>query len=244
MSRPRERREITLARPIPPNLPYFNRDFIKRARRVVDYPDTFTELMGTNRAGAGERVRRRRPEFLEVIAKCLMVIGLHLDRKTFRIGTQRPDGTCAGLGLKRIALETGLSLRRVRRHFPELERWAVHSKYPCDELETPRQLGGGRVQTHRGYNAVRVVDDRLCRRLGFTAKKIAKARKAGSDAWERRKAKPLSPLALRKLDRAIRAGLANQERAAADERRREQRNAEQLARLAARLRPPDNPSKS
>ncbi len=210
-------RRLDLVAPIAANLPKLIRDGIERARFIFTNTRRFPELTGASIAGPEVRIRRRRAERRQAISLVTAALVRRLDRRTLRVGDQRDNGLCAGVPIAQLAAHTGMSVRRVGRALRELrEAGYITSKQPVIELASPRpRRGRAGVQTHMGLPSVRTVTPLLLRRLGFTERKIGRARKHASDDWARVHAPPASAVAILGTRRALRqlaAGAAVQAR--------------------------------
>ena len=237
---PASRPDLALTIPIPKNLPRMLLDAIKRCARIVTHPQSFPELIGKSLAPR-ERVRKRRPERLEACALVAMNLIRRTDRRTYRVGDQRLDGLCTGVSVADHVKATGLSPTRVRRALPEFEGWGIHtSVQPVTEFKKPktRKAGDRRkgLQRYAGLPAVRTVTPLLMQRLGITPKKQARARRAGYQDWQRRKARPLSAVAIKETQRALRR-LGDSDRGRAAQLERGQRL--RLKRIELRKEHPD-----
>jgi hypothetical protein len=200
------RLELVVA--IAPNLPKLNRDVIDRARDIYRHPNRFPELTAASIAGPRAKLRRRKSPRLEAIALTVAALGRRCDRRTLRVGDQRDDGRCNGVDRKKLCEHTGLSPSRLARALAELEGAAyIHSAQAVEEKtdadgQPILDLEG--KKTYRGFPAVRVLTPLLFQRLGFRARKVAKARAHAYQEWTTRRAAPASAVAILSTRRELR----------------------------------------
>lgn len=184
-----------------PNQPHFIREAISRADRLYHRPRLFPELTGHSIAGRDARIRTRRSSRREAWALMAAAIARHTDRRTFRIGDQRPDGLCNGVSIERYCEETGLSYWRVVRTLEEFELAGYIVTYTqpvellTDDHDNPILDADGNKR-YRGFAAQRRATPLFFERLGFTTGKVKKARDAGAAAWRKVRARALSPAAI------------------------------------------------
>jgi hypothetical protein len=226
---------LTLAIPVAKNLPRAWLDAMKRCDRIYTHPQSFPEINGADMVP--DRIRKRRLERLRTVVLLAKAMIRRADRRTLRVGDQRADGLCTGVTIAEYARATGLCERCVSRGLAEGEGKYWRSVQPVVELKTPiqRKRGGG-MQTHAGLPSVRVLTPLFFKRLGITDRKLARARRHGAQAWERRRAPPASLVGIRQMFRHMRDTLQ-----AETERSRRERFAASSAARLERLRPKPKP---
>jgi len=184
---------LQLQVPIAVNLPKFNRDGIDAAWEIVTHPQRFPEITGAA-FQPWARIRKRRSSLLQGLALTVAALVRRCDRRTFRVGDQRDDGLCSGVPVSELCRATGLSSSRQKRMLRVLKAAGYQSaKQPRVEIAARSNLrrkrrGRPPLQRYAGLPAVRVLTPLLFRRLGFSERKVEKARARGYAEWTRRRA--------------------------------------------------------
>jgi hypothetical protein len=234
---------LTLVCPIPDNLPKVNLTAMERSRKIFLSPKRFPELRG-GRQLTLEGIRRQRV-FRETKLWSLSLVAqrvmMSADRVTNRVGAPYRDTRYVkGLGIERIARDTGLNESQVRRRLVDGEAlgwWSIKrgresymmkrdDGHPCKCCPGRTHFWGKKRWAAK--NAVIRINPVFIARLGLTRRWAKESTRAVRVAGERRRIEALNDVQQIQWERQRQAMAA---KSATFQAEFAARNAERLSRL-------------